>query len=126
MINALTERTRRRTALVTTEGFRDVLEIGRANRPDLYNLSYRKPRPFVPRRLRFEVPERISHKGKVLVPLSTRPRSESVARRLRALEVEAIAICFLHAWTNHASTSDAPPSSWRRSCPGSRSSPPTR
>jgi len=62
VINAITERRGARTALVTTAGFRDVLEIGRANRPDLYNLSYRKPRPFVPRRLRFEVPERISHR----------------------------------------------------------------
>jgi hypothetical protein len=69
VINAITERRGARTALVTTEGFRDVLEIGRANRPDLYNLSYRKPEPFVPRRLRFEVRERISHTGSVLVPL---------------------------------------------------------
>src|SRR5678816_205946 len=66
VINAVTERRGARTALVTTEGFRDVLEIGRANRPDLYNLSYRKPEPFVPRRLRFEVRERISHTGAVL------------------------------------------------------------
>ena len=99
VINAITERRGARTALVTTEGFRDVLEIGRANRPDLYNLSYRKPRPFVPRRLRFEVPERISHTGKVLVPLDE-VALESVAQRLRALDVNAVAICFLHAWTN--------------------------
>jgi N-methylhydantoinase A len=99
VINAVTERRGARTALVTTEGFRDVLEIGRANRPDLYNLSYRKPRPFVPRRLRFEVPERISHTGMVLVPLDE-AAVESVAQRLRALEVDAVAICFLHAWTN--------------------------
>jgi N-methylhydantoinase A len=99
VINAVTERRGARTALLTTEGFRDVLEIGRANRPDLYNLSYRKPRPFVPRRLRFEVPERISHTGMVLVPLDE-AAVESVAQRLRALEVDAVAICFLHAWTN--------------------------
>lgn len=53
VINAITERTGDRTALVTTEGFRDVLEIARGNRPDLYNLRYRKEVPFVPRRLRF-------------------------------------------------------------------------
>jgi N-methylhydantoinase A len=99
VINAVTERRGARTALVTTEGFRDVLEIGRANRPDLYNLSYRKPPPFVPRRLRFEVPERISHTGAVLVPLDE-AAVESVAERLRALDVDAVAICFLHAWTN--------------------------
>ena len=99
VINAVTERRGARTALVTTEGFRDVLEIGRANRPDLYNLSYRKPRPFVPRRLRFEVPERITHTGTVLVPLDE-AALESVAQRLRVLDVDAVAICFLHAWTN--------------------------
>ena len=100
VINAVTERRGARTALVTTEGFRDVLEIGRANRPDLYNLSYRKPEPFVPRRLRFEVPERISFAGEVLFPLDesaveARRRADPGARR-RA----AVAICFLHAWTN--------------------------
>ena len=99
VINAITERRGARTALVTTEGFRDVLEIGRANRPDLYNLSYRKPKPFVPRRLRFEVRERISHGGAIIVPLDE-STIESVAERLRALDVDAVAICFLHAWTN--------------------------
>ncbi len=99
VINAVTERRGARTALVTTEGFRDVLEIGRANRPDLYNLSYRKPKPFVPRRLRFEVRERISHTGAVLVPLDEQGL-ESVAERMRGLDIDAVAICFLHAWTN--------------------------
>src|SRR3954463_11615995 len=59
VINAITERKGARTALVTTEGFRDVLLIGRGNRPDMYNLRYRKPEPFVPRRLAFEVAERL-------------------------------------------------------------------
>jgi N-methylhydantoinase A len=99
VINAVTERRGARTALVTTEGFRDVLEIGRANRPDLYNLSYRKPEPFVPRRLRFEVRERISHRGEVLTDLDE-DGVERVAERLRDLAVEAVAICFLHAWKN--------------------------
>ncbi|HKN81200.1 MAG TPA: hydantoinase/oxoprolinase family protein [Actinomycetota bacterium] len=99
VINAVTERRGARTALVTTEGFRDVLEIGRANRPDLYNLSYRKPAPFVPRRLRFEVRERISHTGAILVPLDE-ARVESLAQRLRDAEVDAVAVCFLHAWMN--------------------------
>jgi N-methylhydantoinase A len=101
VINAITERRGARTALVTTEGFRDVLEVGRANRPDLYNLSYRKPKPFVPRRLRFEVRERISHTGDVLVPLDD-AALESAAERLRVLDIDAVAICFLHAWTNPA------------------------
>src|SRR5918999_27465 len=98
VINAVTERRGARTALVTTEGSRDVLEIGRANRPDLYNLSYRKPEPFIPRRLRFEVRERISHRGEVLVPLDEGD-VERVAEHLRA-DIDAVAICFLHSWIN--------------------------
>ncbi len=99
VINAITERKGALTALVTTLGFRDVLEIGRANRPDLYNLSYAKPRPFVPRRLRFEVSERITHRGEVLVPLNE-DEVEALAPALRDAGVEAVAVCFLHAWTN--------------------------
>ncbi|HYZ13072.1 MAG TPA: hydantoinase/oxoprolinase family protein [Actinomycetota bacterium] len=98
VINAITERRGARTAVVTTEGFRDVLEIGRANRPDLYNLSYRKPEPFVPRRFRFEVRERISHRGEVLVPLD-KVGVERIADHLRA-DIDAVAICFLHSWIN--------------------------
>src|SRR3989442_1379197 len=59
VINAVTERNGARTALLTTAGFRDVLEIGRANRPDIYSLAYLKPRSFVPRQLRFEVQARM-------------------------------------------------------------------
>src|SRR5262245_22502193 len=99
VINAITERRGARTALVTTEGFRDVLEIGRANRPDLYNLSYRKPEPFVPRRLRFEVRERVSHTGEVLTPLHE-DQVQELAERLGTLDVDAVAICLLHAWIN--------------------------
>ncbi len=99
VINAVTERRGARTALVTTAGFRDVLEIGRGNRPDLYNLAYRKPEPFVRRRLRFEVRERVSHRGDVLVPLDE-SEVELLGARLRELDVDAVAVCFLHAWTN--------------------------
>ena len=63
VINALTERRGVKTALVTTEGFRDSLEIGRGNRPDFFNLHYRKPAPFVPRHLRREVPGRMGQNG---------------------------------------------------------------
>ena len=69
VINAITERKGARTALVTTAGFRDVLEIGRGNRPDMYNLRYRSPEPFVPRRFRFEVRERLDARGRVVEPL---------------------------------------------------------
>jgi N-methylhydantoinase A len=99
VINAVTERTGARTALVTTTGFRDVLEIGRGNRPDLYNLAYRKPPPFVPRHLRFEVSERMTYTGQVAVPLKGDDVAD-VARRLVVSGVRAVAVCFLHAWAN--------------------------
>src|SRR5881397_4109979 len=101
IINALTERKGVRTGLINTRGFRDVLEIGRANRPDLYNLTYAKPRPFVPRRLRLEVTERISYKGEVLAPLDEEGVRAAIAeaRRQRA---DAFAICFLHSYANDA------------------------
>ena len=63
VINAITERKGVKTALVTTEGFRDSLEIARGNRPDYFNLHYVKPPPFVPRYLRREVPGRLAQKG---------------------------------------------------------------
>jgi N-methylhydantoinase A len=101
VINAVTERQGARTALLTTAGFRDVLEIGRANRPDLYNLAYRKPRPFVPRRLRFEVGERTDHAGRELAPLDE-GALPAIAQSLVDAGVEALAICFLHSWVNPA------------------------
>ena len=101
VINAVTERSGARTALLTTSGFRDVLEIGRANRPDLYNLAYRKPPPFVPRRLRFEVAERTDHVGRELTPLDE-DALPAIAGELVAAGVEALAICFLHAWVDAA------------------------
>ena len=97
VINAITERTGAKTALVTTEGFRDVLEIARGNRPDLYNLRYRKEVPFVPRRLRFEVRERVDAKGRVRVPLHLEDL-DPVIEACRTQEVEAIAIQFLHSY----------------------------
>jgi N-methylhydantoinase A len=99
VINSITERRGASTALITTRGFRDILEIGRANRPDLYNLSYSKPRPFIPRRHRFEITERMTHRGEVLEPLAE-DEVELVAEQLRETDVEAVAVCFLHAWAN--------------------------
>ena len=99
IINALTERKGVKTALITTKGFRDVLEIGRANRPDLYNLYYTKPTPFVPRRLRLEVGERVNYKGEELVPLN--PGDVQAAIDICQREgVAAIAVCFLHSYAN--------------------------
>jgi len=99
VINAVTERRGVPTALVTTRGFRDVLEIGRANRPDLYNLAYRKPAPFVPRHLRFEVGERMSYRGEVIEPVSDGDLA-GLGDRLAETGVQAVAVCLLHAWAN--------------------------
>jgi N-methylhydantoinase A len=99
VINAVTERSGAATAVLTTRGFRDVLEIGRGNRPDLYNLAYRKPPPFVRRHLRFEVSERMSYRGEVVEPLNE-PELAEVAEALAGTGVRAVAICFLHSWAN--------------------------
>jgi N-methylhydantoinase A len=102
VINAITQRSGVKTALLTTEGFRDVLHIGRGNRPDMYNLRFHKPEPLVPRRLRFEVRERTLVNGSIERPLD-RNQLVELAARLRDERVEAIAICFLHsyAWPDH-------------------------
>ena len=99
VINALTERKGVRTALLTTRGFRDVLEIARGNRPDLFNFNFRKPRPFVERYLRAELDERVNYKGEIQkqVDLSTLP---ALLAFFREEQVEAIAICFLHSYVN--------------------------
>ncbi len=99
VINAITEGKGVRTALVTTRGFRDVLEIGRGNRPDLYNMRFEKPRPFVPRFLRFEVTERMDHHGRVLQPLRRRDL-DAVAAACQREGVQAVAICCLHSYAN--------------------------
>ena len=91
VINAITERKGVKTALVTTAGFRDVLEIGRGNRPDLYNLRTRTPAPFVPRHLRFEVRERMNAKGQVLQALDVEDVARC-ARQCREQDVAAVAI----------------------------------
>ena len=97
VINALVERHGARTALITTAGFRDVYEIGRINRPDSFNLAFRKHRPLVPRERIHEVPERLDATGLVRTPLDE-DAVRAVARRLDAAGVEAVAIAFLHAY----------------------------
>jgi N-methylhydantoinase A len=99
VINALIEGTGAKTALVTTRGFRDVLEIGRSNRTEMYDALYRKPRPLVPRFLRLEVGERIAADGDVLTPLSEQDLEEAV-RVLIANDVKAVAVCLLNAYAN--------------------------
>jgi N-methylhydantoinase A len=101
VINAITERKGVRTAVVTTDGFRDVIAIGRGNRPDLYNLHSKPPEPFVPRHLRFEVIERIDAMGNVRTPLSMKT-VDAAADAIAAAGVEAVAVIFLHAYINPA------------------------
>ncbi|MGE3935942.1 MAG: hydantoinase/oxoprolinase family protein [Rhodospirillaceae bacterium] len=96
-INTILERTGATTALITTEGFRDVYEIGRINRPDSYNLYFQKHRPLVERALCFEVAERVLADGEVLVPLDEDAVAE-LADDLAARGVDAVAILFLHCY----------------------------
>ncbi len=99
VINALIEGKGAKTALITTKGFRDVLEIGRSNRTEMYDALYRKPRPLVPRRLRLEVSERVAADGTVLVPLDLEEVARLVAL-LREEGVESVAVCLLNAYAN--------------------------
>jgi len=101
VINAIAERKGAKAALLTTEGFRDILEIGRGNRPDFFNLEYRKPKPFVPRYLRREVPERMSYKGIESKPLDL-SGLPAILDDFRADGVEAIAISFINSYANPA------------------------
>ncbi|MDB5962307.1 MAG: hydantoinase/oxoprolinase family protein [Massilia sp.] len=101
VINVLTERRGAKTALITTRGFRDVLEIARGNRPDLFNLNFTKPASFVERQLRFEVSERVNHRGEIQTPAQLEELA-GIAAHIKTLGVEAIAICCLHAYRNPA------------------------
>ena len=98
-INAILERKGAKTALVTTEGFRDVYEIGRVNRPDSFNLAFKKHIPLIPRALRFEVAERMLYDGSVERPLDE-GNARAVAAEIRAQGVESVAVLFLHSYVN--------------------------
>src|SRR3954466_3095494 len=97
--NLIIERRGAPTALLTTAGFRDVLEIGRQTRPDLYDYTVERAPPLVPRHWRIEIPERIDADGNILVPLDE-AAVERAADMLRAEGIEAVAIGFLHAYKN--------------------------
>lgn len=99
--NAILERTGSPTALVTTDGFRDVLELRRIRIPLSYDLGWEKPVPLVEREFRFGARERVDADGSVLVPFD--PASlEPVIEAVRANDIEAVAVCFLHAYRNPA------------------------
>src|SRR6185312_15712203 len=99
--NAIIERRGAKTALVATDGFRDVIDIGTESRYDQYDLSIEKPKPLVPRALRFTVPERVDVHGKVRVPLDESAINK-LTGSLREAGVESVAFAFLHSYANSA------------------------
>src|SRR6516165_10486666 len=100
-INTILERTGAPCALLTTQGFRDIYEIGRVNRPESYNLFFRRHQPLIERDLRYEIRERMDAHGKVLIELDEEQVRAAVADAVRK-GVEAIAILFLHCYRNPA------------------------
>ena len=104
--NALIERRGAKLGLITTRGFRDVLEMGTEQRYDIYDLFLQYPEPLVPRRRRIEVSERMDRDGNPVVPLDLEA-VRAAARQLVAAGVEAIAVCFLHAYRNPAHEREA-------------------
>lgn len=100
-INAVLERKGARTGLITTKGFRDVYEIGRGNRPEGYNLFFKRPVPLVPRDRRLEVDERLYATGEVYRPLDEDSAKAAIGA-LKSAGVESVAVCLLHAYANAA------------------------
>jgi N-methylhydantoinase A len=98
-INTILERSGARCALLTTQGFRDIYEIGRVNRPESYNLFFRRHQPLIERDLRYEIRERVDAQGKVLIRLNE-DDVRRVAAEAVAQDVQAIAILFLHSYCN--------------------------
>lgn len=97
--NAILEGKGAKTALITTAGFRDVLEMRRIRMPRLYEPLYRKPPPLVPRRRRYELKERMGPNGEILMPFD-REAAEALVAELAASDVDAIAVTFLHSYAN--------------------------
>lgn len=99
--NAVIERRGARTALLATDGFRDVLDIANESRYDQYDLTIEKPRPLVPRRLRLTIPERMDVHGKVRLSLDE-AAVRAAARQLKADGVESVAVAYMHSYVNPA------------------------
>ncbi|MCB9450507.1 MAG: hydantoinase/oxoprolinase family protein [Anaerolineaceae bacterium] len=99
--NAILERKGAKTALITTGGFRDILAIGRQNRPELYALQPQLPPPLIPRRWCYEVPERLDYTGAVLTPLDV-TALDTVLDDISTQGIEAVAVCFLYSYVNPA------------------------
>jgi N-methylhydantoinase A/acetone carboxylase, beta subunit len=88
-----------KTCLITTKGFRDIIEIGRQNRPELYNLFFEKKKPLVERMYRFEINERIDSKGRVIKEVNEE-EIERIAKIVNKNKIESIAICFINSYVN--------------------------
>ncbi len=99
--NTLLERTGAPTGLITTKGFRDILEIGRVRTPAMFDLAWTKPEPLVARRARLEVSERIAADGTVLTPLAEAEVLDA-GRRLEQQGIASIAVCFINSYRNDA------------------------
>ncbi len=97
--NAILENQGARTGLITTRGFRDILEIGRLRYPRLYDLAWVRPPPLVRRSLRLEVTERVDHRGEVITPIDE-DECRRAAKQLADQGVESIAVCFLNSYAN--------------------------
>ena len=102
VINSLIQRKGAKTALVTSKGFRDILEIARGNRPDPFDLHYQRDEPLIPRELRLEVAERMGSKGEVVTPLDT-AALKKLADEIKKLGVESVAVFFMNSYINPAS-----------------------
>lgn len=100
-INTVLERKGANTALITTKGFRDVYAMGRNNRPEAFNLEFRRPRPLVPRSLTWEVSARIMATGEEIDPLDD-GEVEAIGRELLAQDVSSVAVCLIHAYADPA------------------------
>jgi len=97
--NTILEKKGAKTALLTTKNFRDILEIQRVRVPELYKPLYEKPLPLVPRNLRFEITERISSEGNIIIPMVEKEIMEC-AKKLKKLDIEAVSVCYLNSYTN--------------------------
>ncbi|MFO7928748.1 MAG: hydantoinase/oxoprolinase family protein [Candidatus Humimicrobiaceae bacterium] len=98
--NAIIERKGSKTALITTKGFRDLLEIGRQKRPELYNLRGRKPESLISRDWRLEVEERVDAGGKVIIPLNANDLGAAIGK-IKQGGIESVAVLFLHSYANN-------------------------
>src|SRR6185437_1523441 len=99
VINSLIQRQGAKAALVTSKGFRDILEIARGNRPDPFDLHYQRDEPLIPRELRFEVPERLDSKGEVVTPLD-KAALKKLADEIKKLGIESVAVFFMNSYIN--------------------------